>query len=66
MIFEFLSQWIIVVTVCMLMYYWKDMNEFAQGVALISVVSCLCTGVLGAFFTMYVIAVATSVPRHNY
>ena len=65
MIFEFLSQWIIFVTFCMLMYYWKDMNEFAQGVALISLVSCLCTGVLGAVFTIYVISVSTVVPRHN-
>jgi hypothetical protein len=39
--------------------------EFAQGVALISLFSCLCTGVLGAVFTIYVITVATSVPRHN-
>ena len=65
MILDFLSQWIILITFCMLMYYWKDMNEFAQGVALISLVSCLSIGVLGAVFTIYVIIVAISVPRHN-
>lgn len=61
MYIEFLTGWILLASICMLMFHWKDMNEFAQGLGLI----CLCCGMWGQVLTIIIVSVATSVPRHN-
>ncbi len=54
--YDFYSQCTFLLATFMLLYYWSEMNEFAQACAIVS----LFGGSWGAAFTILIICVATA------
>ena len=60
MCYEFLLQFIWLMALSMLIFHWRDMNEFAQ----VTCILCLVAGVWGSFFTIYIVYICASTPNY--